>query len=68
MQRVEPRVHRHRDRTEEPASVRLGHQHGVANALRDLGKLQQSTGDYPTAAATHQQALQITRDLSARPG
>lgn len=47
---------------------RLGHQHGHANALRDLGKLQQQAGDHPAALASHQQALQMFRDLGARPG
>ena len=32
-------------------------------ALNDLGLVQQQTGDYPAAAASHQQALTLFSDL-----
>ena len=34
--------------------------------LSDLGMVQQLTGDYPAAAASHQQALELFRDLGFR--
>jgi hypothetical protein len=34
--------------------------------LNDLGTVQQLTGDYPVAAASHQQALELFRDLGFR--
>ena len=36
---------------------------GQAQTLNDLGVLQQETGDYPAAAASHRQALALFRDL-----
>ena len=36
---------------------------GQAYALNDLGLVQQETGDYPAAAASHQQALALFEDL-----
>ena len=39
----------------------LGGLRGQAYALHDLGVVQQLTGDYPAAAASHQEALKICR-------
>jgi tetratricopeptide (TPR) repeat protein len=36
--------------------------------MNDLGLAQQLTGDYPAAASSHQQALQLYRDLGSRLG
>ena len=41
---------------------------GEANALNDLGIVQQATGDYPAATASQDQALKLYRDLHNRPG
>ena len=45
-------------------------QRSAAYALNELGLVQQLTGDYPAAAASHQQALELCRDPGdqARPG
>ena len=40
-----------------------GYRVGQAWVLNDLGLLQQLTGDYPAAAASHQRALELHRDL-----
>jgi tetratricopeptide (TPR) repeat protein len=39
-----------------------------AYALNELGLVQQLIGDYPAAAASHQQALQLNRDVGNRLG
>ena len=41
----------------------LGNLFGQAQALDDLGIVQQEAGDYPAAAASHQQALRLVTDL-----
>ena len=41
---------------------------GQAGALNELGILQRVTGDYPAAAASHQQALELYRGLGDRLG
>jgi len=41
---------------------------GQAQALNDLGLVLQETGDYPAAAASHQQALTLFADLGNRLG
>jgi tetratricopeptide (TPR) repeat protein len=46
----------------------IGNQLGMAWALNDLGVVQQLTGDYPAAAASHQQALALFGDLGNRLG
>lgn len=54
-----------------PASARHrcpGDQLGRAIATYNLGELQRLTGDYPAAAASQQQALQLYRDLGHRKG
>ena len=40
----------------------LGDKPGQAYALNHLGLVQQETGDYPAAIASHQQALELARD------
>jgi tetratricopeptide (TPR) repeat protein len=40
----------------------------AAYALDELGLVQQLTGDYPAAAASHQQALELNRDSGNRLG
>jgi tetratricopeptide (TPR) repeat protein/transcriptional regulator with XRE-family HTH domain len=47
---------------------RVGDQAGQADALNELGILQQSTGDYRAAAATHHQALALYRESGDRLG
>jgi tetratricopeptide (TPR) repeat protein len=47
---------------------RLGNRLGEANALTDLGAVQQVTGDYPAAAHALDQALGIYRDVGNRGG
>ena len=46
----------------------LGDRPMQAWALNDLGVVHQLTGDYPAAAASHQQALKLFCDLGARLG
>jgi tetratricopeptide (TPR) repeat protein len=46
----------------------LGNMGGQAEALNNLGVVQQETGDYPAAAASHQQALRLFGDLGNRLG
>ena len=41
---------------------------GAAYALNELGLVQQLTGDYPAAAASHQQALELCRDAASATG
>jgi tetratricopeptide (TPR) repeat protein/DNA-binding XRE family transcriptional regulator len=50
------------------AAWHLGDRLGQANALYELGVVQQLTGDYPGAARTHELALGIYRDLGDRLG
>ena len=44
-----------------------GDRAGQADALNELGLLQRMTGDYPAAAASHQQALDLYHDLGDQP-
>jgi hypothetical protein len=46
----------------------LGEPAGQAGALNELGLVQQLTGDYSAASASHQRALRLYRDLSSRDG
>ena len=46
----------------------LRDRNGRAYALNELGLVQQLTGDYPAAAACHQQALDLNRDIGNRLG
>jgi len=46
----------------------LGDLPGQAYSLNHLGFLQQLTGDYPAATASHQQALALFADLGSRLG
>jgi len=46
----------------------LGSLDGQAYALNDLGAVQQQTGDYPAAAASHRQALALFRETGNRLG
>jgi tetratricopeptide (TPR) repeat protein/transcriptional regulator with XRE-family HTH domain len=50
------------------AAQHLGDRLGQANALIDLGAVQNLTGDYPAAAQAVEQALGIYRDLGDRLG
>ena len=50
------------------AARSVGDRLGQANALRELGALQELTGDYPAAAQVLEQALGIYRDLGDRLG
>ena len=46
----------------------LGDRQGQALAIVNLGDVQRRTGDYPAAAASQQQALDMFRDLGHRQG
>ena len=50
------------------AARQAGDRAGQAGALNELGILQRVTGDYPAAAASHQQALELYRGLGDRLG
>ena len=49
-------------------SATLGHRRGQANALNGLGIVYRLTGNYPAAAASLQQALELFRDIGHRTG
>jgi tetratricopeptide (TPR) repeat protein/transcriptional regulator with XRE-family HTH domain len=50
------------------AARQIGDQAGEAEALGELGSVQQLRGDYPAAAASLARALALFRDLGDRPG
>ena len=50
------------------AARQAGDRAGQAGALNELGLLQRVTGDYPAAAASHRQALELYRGLGYRLG
>ena len=55
-------------RTAAETAERLGHSAAHANALTDLGRVQQVTGDYPGAGDAVARALEIYRELDNRLG